>query len=106
MIKNTLWDKSGNPESPEKELQQFGLYFKAIPNSIDFYKEIFLYVIPVCIIVPKASSAANTKNKWFWPNNFIGFCKSIFLKTGDSVCVFKDGLTFKSFIFWTRCFCS
>ena len=28
------------------------LYFKAIPNSIDFYKGIFLHVIPVRIIVP------------------------------------------------------
>ena len=28
------------------------LYFKAIPNSIDFYKGIFLNVIPVRIIVP------------------------------------------------------
>ena len=28
------------------------LYFKGIPNSIDFYKRIFLHVIPVRIIVP------------------------------------------------------
>ena len=28
------------------------LYFKAMPNSVDFYKGIFLHVIPVCIIVP------------------------------------------------------
>ena len=27
------------------------LYFKAMPNSIDFYKEIFLHVIPVHILV-------------------------------------------------------
>ena len=27
------------------------VYFKAMPNSIDFYKGIFLYVIPVRIIV-------------------------------------------------------
>ena len=26
-------------------------YFKAMPNSIDFYKAIFLHVIPVRIIV-------------------------------------------------------
>ena len=29
------------------------LYFKAMSNSIDFYKGIFLHVIPVCIIVPR-----------------------------------------------------
>ena len=28
------------------------LYFKVIPNSIDFYKKIFLHVIPACIAVP------------------------------------------------------
>ena len=28
------------------------LYFKDMPNSIDFYKRIFLHVIPVRIIVP------------------------------------------------------
>ena len=28
------------------------LYFKAIPNSVNFYKGIFLHVIPVHIIVP------------------------------------------------------
>ena len=28
------------------------LYLKAMPNSIDFYKGIFLHVIPVRIIVP------------------------------------------------------
>ena len=28
-------------------LQRVALYFKAIPSSIDFYKEIFLHVIPV-----------------------------------------------------------
>ena len=33
-------------------LWRVALYFKAMPNSIDFYKEIFLHVIPVCIIVP------------------------------------------------------
>ena len=27
------------------------LYFKGMPNSIDFYKRIFLYVIPAYIIV-------------------------------------------------------
>ena len=27
--------------------KKFVLYFKEIPNSIDFYKEIFLHVIPV-----------------------------------------------------------
>ena len=33
-------------------LLQVALHFKAISNSIDFYKEIFLHVIPVPIIVP------------------------------------------------------
>ena len=33
-------------------LQRVALYFKSIPNSIDFYKRIFLHVIPVRIIVP------------------------------------------------------
>ena len=28
------------------------LYFKGMPNSIDFYERIFLHVIPVRIIVP------------------------------------------------------
>ena len=28
------------------------LYFKNMPNLIDFYKTIFLHVIPVCVIVP------------------------------------------------------
>ena len=33
-------------------LQRVALYFKTTPNSIDFYKGIFLHVIPVRIIVP------------------------------------------------------
>ena len=33
-------------------LQRVALFFKAIPNSIYFFKGIFLHVIPVCIIVP------------------------------------------------------
>ena len=33
-------------------LKRLALYFKAIPISIDFYKGIFLHVIPVRIIVP------------------------------------------------------
>ena len=33
-------------------LERVALYFKAMPNSVDFYKEIFLHVIPVRIIVP------------------------------------------------------
>ena len=36
------------------------LYFKAILNSIDFYKEIFLHVIPVRIIVPWRHLPVNT----------------------------------------------
>ena len=33
-------------------LWRVALYFKAMPNSIKFYKGIFLHVIPVRIIVP------------------------------------------------------
>ena len=33
-------------------LQRVALYFKAMPNSVEFYKGIFLHVIPVRIIVP------------------------------------------------------
>ena len=33
-------------------LQRVALYLKGMPNSIDFYKGIFLHVISVCIIVP------------------------------------------------------
>ena len=33
-------------------LYRVALYFKAMPNSIDFYKGIFLHVIPVRMIVP------------------------------------------------------
>ena len=33
-------------------LWRMALYFKAMPNSIDFYKGIFLHLIPVRIIVP------------------------------------------------------
>ena len=36
----------------ENLLQKRELYFKAMPNSTDFYKGIFLHVIPVRIIVP------------------------------------------------------
>ena len=31
-------------------LKRVALYFRAIPNSIDYYKGIFLHVIAVCII--------------------------------------------------------
>ena len=33
-------------------LERVALYFRTMPNSINFYKEIFLPVIPVSIIVP------------------------------------------------------
>ena len=33
-------------------LYRVALYFKAMPNSIDFYKGIFLHVVPARIIVP------------------------------------------------------
>ena len=41
-------------------LQQVGLYFNTIPNSIEFYKvefykEIFVYLIPIPIIAPSQS---------------------------------------------------
>ena len=32
-------------------LRPVTLYFKAMPNSVDFYKGIFLHVIPVCVIL-------------------------------------------------------
>ena len=32
--------------------KQVALFFKAMPNSIDFYKRIFLHLISVCVIVP------------------------------------------------------
>ena len=37
-------------------LQRVALYLKAIPNATDFYKGIFLHVIPVRIIVPCSKS--------------------------------------------------
>ena len=41
------------------------LYFKAMPNLIDFYKEIFLHVIPVCITVPWSNTTEHFINtKW------------------------------------------
>ena len=40
-------------------LQQVAVYFKATPNSTDFYKGIFLYVIPVRITVPCYKSASS-----------------------------------------------
>ena len=33
-------------------LERVALYFKAMPKSINFYKGIFLHIIPVPIIVP------------------------------------------------------
>ena len=33
-------------------LERVALYFKLMPNSIDFCKEILLHVIPVRVIVP------------------------------------------------------
>ena len=33
-------------------LKRVALYFKAMPNLIDFYKGIYLHVVPVHIIVP------------------------------------------------------
>ena len=33
-------------------LYRVALYFKAMQNSVDFYKRISFHVIPVCIIAP------------------------------------------------------
>ena len=44
-------------------LQRVALHFKGIPNSIYFYKRIFLHVIPARIIVPWITSTnASSKN--------------------------------------------
>ena len=53
----------------------------------------------------KALPIANTKNnEWFCPITIsLVSVKSIFLNVEDSLCVFKNGLTFKSFFFWIRC---
>ena len=40
-------------------LQQAAIYLKATLNSIDFYKGIFLNIIPACIIVPCLKQAKN-----------------------------------------------
>ena len=32
-------------------LERVARYFKGMPNSIEFYKRIFLHVIPACILV-------------------------------------------------------
>ena len=40
----------------------FALYFKAMRNSTDFYKGIFLHIIPVCIIVRIIVSCFKQKN--------------------------------------------
>ena len=39
------------------------LYFKAMPNSIDFYKGIFLHVFPVRIIVPWSYRGKMTRSR-------------------------------------------
>ena len=43
-------------------LYQVTLYFKAMPNSIDVYKGIFLHVIHVSIIFPWLKSSNNVSN--------------------------------------------
>ena len=35
-----------------------------MPNSIDFYKRIFLHVTPVCIIVPWSEVVMPSETKW------------------------------------------
>ena len=72
-------------------------------------KEEFALLVPVAnqrYLSKKTSSAANTKNsEWRCPIIIsLVSVENIFLKTEDSLCVFKNGLTFKSFFFWTRCF--
>ena len=64
------------------------------------------YVFPVAVVNQRnlsknASFAANTKNnKWRCPIVIsLVSVNSIFLKMEDFRCVFKNGLTFKSFFF-------
>ena len=63
------------------------------------------YALPVTVAIQrnlskKASSAANTKNnEWRCPIiNLLASTKIISLKTEDSLCVFKNGLTFSFFV--------
>ena len=37
----------------------FALYYKGIPNSIEFYKRIFLHIVLVSIIVPCSINSLN-----------------------------------------------
>ena len=41
-------------------LQRVALYFKGMPNYIDFYKRIFLHVIPLLFVIPFLYK------RWFW----------------------------------------
>ena len=43
------------------------LYFKSMPNSIDAYKKIFLFVIPVHIIVSWYDTAQTTSDAIKFP---------------------------------------
>ena len=56
LLKARIWFSpswwSGNKNISVFCLQWVQLYFKVMPNSRDFYKGIFLHVVPVRIIVP------------------------------------------------------
>ena len=43
-------------------LQRVAPYFKGMPNSIEFYKRIFLHVIPARVIVPKSYKKSKPGN--------------------------------------------
>ena len=45
-------------------LQRVALYFKVMPNLINFYEAIFLHVIPFRIIVPWYTQNVVTRNKF------------------------------------------
>ena len=65
-------------------LQRVALYFKAMPNSIDFYKGIFLLLIPVRFIVPwfdwlrSVIQTFRIRPLWLKAVNY--FCKSLNLR--------------------------
>ena len=53
------------------------LYFKAMPNSIEFYRVIFLHVIPVCILVPWLEEHSVIPIEWF-ENNYMKMNSDIY----------------------------
>ena len=52
LVTNLLLSSFCSRNIPVFSLKLIALYFRAMANSIDFYKEFFLHVIPVGIIVP------------------------------------------------------